>query len=153
MVDNTVSAIPDGYHSITPYLIVDGAVAAIEYYKAVFGATEVLRMPEAGGRIMHAEIQIGTSRLMLADEHPKMGAYAPAHFNGTPLHLMLYVEDVDGVFAKAVAEGAKVERPLADQFYGDRTGGIIDPFGHHWYLATHIRDVSMEEMQAAGVQG
>lgn len=144
----SVKPIPEGYHSITPYLIVDGAAAAIAYYEKVFNATEVLRMPGPDGRIMHAEIQIGTSRLMLADEHPAIGAYAPAHFKGSPLHLMLYVEDVDSVFAKAVAEGAAVERPLADQFYGDRTGGIIDPFGHHWYLATHIKDVSPEEMNA-----
>ncbi|HEY0794647.1 MAG TPA: VOC family protein [Acidisarcina sp.] len=151
-MSSPVKPIPDGYHSITPYLIIDGASAAIDYYTKVFGATEVLRMPAPDGRIMHAEIQIGTSRLMLADEHPKIGAYAPAHFNGTPVHLMLYVEDVDGVFAKAVEEGAKVERPLADQFYGDRTGGIIDPYGHHWYLATHIKDVSMEDMQAASAR-
>ena len=151
-MSSPVKPVPDGYHSVTPYLIIDGANAAIEYYTKVFGATEVLRMPASDGRIMHAEIQIGTSRVMLADEHPAIGAYAPAHFNGTPVHLMLYIEDVDTVFAKAVDAGAKVERPLADQFYGDRTGGIIDPYGHHWYLATHIKDVSMEEMQTAGAQ-
>lgn len=150
---SSVKPIPDGYHSITPYLIVDGAAAAIDFYSKVFHAAEVLRMPTPDGRVMHAEIQIGSSRLMLADEHPKIGAFAPAHFKGSPVHMMLYVEDVDAVFAKAVAEGASVERPLADQFYGDRTGGVIDPFGHHWYLATHVKDVSMEEMQAVGAQG
>jgi PhnB protein len=145
----SVSAIPAGYHSVTPYLIVKGAAAAIEFYKNAFGATEIMRMPEGKGRIMHAEMQIGTSRIMLADESPQMNAYSPEHHNGSPVTLMLYVEDVDAVFAQAVAVGATVDRPLADQFYGDRTGGVTDPFGHKWYLGTHIKDVSPDEMKAA----
>jgi PhnB protein len=145
----SVSPIPEGYHSITPYLIVKGAAAAMEYYKKAFGATEIMRMPDGKGKIMHAEMKIGTSRIMLADESPANNAYSPGHYSGSPITLMLYVEDVDATFAKAVAEGASIKRPLADQFYGDRTGGLTDPFGHRWYLGTHIRDVSREEMKEA----
>jgi PhnB protein len=142
-----VKPIPEGYHSVTPYLIVDGAVAAIEFYKKVFGATEVMRMPAPGGRIGHAEIKIGDSYIMLADENPEMNARSPKSVGGSPLSLLLYVENVDKTVAAAVAAGAKLERPVEDKFYGDRMGGIVDPFGHNWYVGTHIEDVSPEEMK------
>jgi len=141
-----VKPIPAGYHSVTPYLIIDGAAAALDFYKKAFGAKETVRMPN-GGRIAHAEIVIGDSHVMLADENPEMGAQAPQSGTRTPVGIMLYVKDVDAVFKRAVAAGAQIERPLADQFYGDRTGGIIDPFGHRWYLGTHIEDVSPKEMK------
>lgn len=141
-----VKPIPAGYHSITPYLIIDGAAAALDFYKRAFGAKETVRMPH-GERIAHAEIVIGDSHVMLADENPEMGAHAPQPGTRTPVGMMLYVNDVDAVFKRAVAAGAQVERPLANQFYGDRTGGIIDPFGHRWYLGTHIEDVSPKEMK------
>ncbi len=144
-----VKPIPDGYRSVTPYLYIDGAAAAIEYYKKAFGATEVLRMPNPDGKLGHAEIKIGDSVVMLADESEQIKAFSPKHYGGAPGSILLYVEDVDAVFKRAVDAGAKVERPLADQFYGDRTGGIEDPFGHHWYIATHVRDVSPEEMKEA----
>jgi PhnB protein len=144
---NKVNPIPDGYHSITPYMIIDGAAAAIEFYKEAFGATEVLRMPGPDGKIGHAEIMIGDSHIMMADEHPAMDAYGPKTIGGTAIKLMIYIEDVDAVVARAVAAGAKIIRPVADQFYGDRTGGIEDPFGHVWYVATHIEDVPMEELE------
>ena len=142
-----VKPIPDGYHSVTPYLIVDGAARAIGFYQKAFGAEEMVRMPGPDGRIGHAELRLGSSVIMLADENPGANARGPGSVGGTPVMLMLYVEDVDRVFARAVAEGATVERPLANQFYGDRTGGIVDPFGHRWYLATHVEDVSHEEMK------
>jgi PhnB protein len=141
-----VKHVPAGYHSVTPYLIIDGAAAALDFYKQAFGAKETVRMPH-GGRIAHAEIVIGNSHVMLADENPDVGAHAPQPGTRTPVGIMLYVEDVDLVFNRAVAAGAQVERPVADQFYGDRTGGIIDPFGHRWYLGTHIEDVSPKEMK------
>jgi PhnB protein len=137
---------PDGYHSVTPYLICKNAAAAIEFYKQALGATGSLVMNAPDGRIMHAEIKIGDSVVMLADEHPEMRALSPQTVGGTPVSLLVYVPDVDAVFAKAVEFGATVERALATQFYGDRTGGILDPFGHRWYLATHVEDVSPEEM-------
>lgn len=142
-----VKPIPEGYHSVTPYLIVDGAAAAIEFYTKVFGATEVMRMPAPGGRIGHAEIKIGDSHVMLADEDPEMNARSPKAVGGSPLSLLLYVEDVDKTVQRAVAAGAKLERPVEDKFYGDRMGGIEDPFGHHWYVGTHIEEVSPEEMK------
>ena len=142
-----VKPIPEGYHNVTPYLIVDGAAAAIEFYKKVFGATEVMRMPAPGGRIGHAEIRIGDSHVMLADENPEMNARSPKSVGGSPLSLLLYVEDVDKTVEHAVAAGAKLERPVEDKFYGDRMGGIKDPFGHQWYVGTHIEDVSPEEMK------
>ncbi|MBL0209784.1 MAG: VOC family protein [Holophagaceae bacterium] len=141
-----VKPIPEGYHSVTPYLIVRGAAKALEFYKQAFGAVELFRMEAPDGRIGHAEIRIGDSPIMLADEHPDMGAKSPETWGGSPVSLMLYVEDVDRVFARAVEAGATVERPLADQFYGDRTGGLKDPFGHVWYVATHIEDVPPEEL-------
>ncbi len=143
----TVKFIPDGYHSLTPYLIVDGAARALEFYAKAFGAIEKFRMPVPGGRIGHAEMRLGTSMFMLADENPEMGARSPKSVGGTPVSLMVYVEDVDQVFHQAVQAGATVERPLANQFYGDRTGGVLDPFGHRWYLATHVEDVPPEEME------
>jgi PhnB protein len=139
--------IPDGYHTATPYLIVNDAAGAIEFYKGAFGATEVMRMAQPNGKIGHAEIKIGDSPIMLADESPEMGARGPKSFGGSPVSILLYVEDVDTTFSRAVAAGAKVQRPVADQFYGDRTGGVEDPFGHVWYIATHTEDVSPEEMR------
>jgi PhnB protein len=139
--------VPDGYHTATPYLIVNGAAQAIEFYKKAFGATELMRIAQPGGKIGHAEIKIGDSPIMLADESPDVGARSPQSIGGSPVSIMLYVEDVDRIFSQAVAAGAKVKRPVADQFYGDRTGGIEDPFGHLWYIATHKEDVSPEEMR------
>ena len=141
-----VKPIPDGYHTITPYLIVDGAARAIDFYKRAFGATETMRMPAPNGRIGHAEVRIGDSAIMLADEHPEMGALSPRHYKGSPVSLLLYVTDVDATVKRAVDAGAKIKRPVADQFYGDRTGGLEDPFGHLWWIATHIEDVTAEEM-------
>ena len=144
-----VKPIPDDFHTVTPYLHLQDASSAIEFYKKAFGATERYRLPGPDGHVAHAEIVIGNSIVMLADESAQMSAYGPKHYGGSSVTLMVYVEDVDKVFATAVAAGATVKRPLADQFYGDRTGGVEDPFGHQWYLATHIRDVSPEEMQQA----
>ena len=140
---------PVGYHTATPYLTAHDAAAAIEFYKRAFGAIEVYRMQEPGGKVGHAEIQIGDSRIMLADEYPEIGAFSPRHYGGTPVTMMLYVEDVDALFAQAVAAGAVVLRPVEDKFYGDRSGVAQDPFGHKWVLSTHMRDVSTEEMEAA----
>jgi len=139
--------IPAGYHTLTPYLVVNGAARALEFYKQAFGATEVARMPGPGGKIMHAEIKIGDSHLMLADEFPEMDARSPQTIGGTPVGLMLYFEDADAVFARAVSAGAKVLRPVQDQFYGDRSGTVADPFGHKWTISTHKEDLSMEEIQ------
>jgi PhnB protein len=146
-MSNKPKAIPDGYHNVTPYLIVNDAAAAIEFYKKAFGATELMRMPKPNGKIGHAEIRIGDSPIMLADEAPEMDARSPRTFGGSPVSIFLYVDDVDTTFARAVDGGAKVQRPLADQFYGDRTGGVEDPFGHVWYIATHVEDVPPEEMK------
>jgi len=142
-----VKPIPQGYHSVTPYLIFDDAAKAIEFYKKALGAAELMRFPAPGGRIGHAEIKIGDSPVMLADENAEMSARSPRTIGGSPVSLMLYVEDVDARVAQAVAAGAKLTRPLANQFYGDRTGGIEDPFGYHWYLATHVEDVSTDELK------
>ncbi|HEY9402061.1 MAG TPA: VOC family protein [Pyrinomonadaceae bacterium] len=139
--------IPEGYHSITPYLHITGASRAIEFYKQVFGATEVLRMDAPDGKIGHAEIKIGDSHVMLADEHPDMDVRSPESFGGTPVSLLLYVEDVDALAERALAAGAKMLSPLEDKFYGDRMGKLVDPFGHIWAIATHKEDVSPEEMQ------
>ena len=141
-----VKPIPEGYHSMTPYLCVKGAADAIEFYKKAFGAKELLRMPAPGGKVGHAEIQIGDSRVMLADEFPEMGFVSPQSVGGTPVMMHLYVEDVDATVPKAVAAGAKVTREVADQFYGDRGGQVEDPFGHKWYVATHKEDLSPEEI-------
>lgn len=142
-----VSPIPEGYHRITPYLVVQNAAAAIEFYTKHFGAVEFVRMAGPNGSVAHAEMKIGDSVFMLADEMPDMGFKAPGAFGGTPVSLLLYVEHVDDVVRKAVAEGATLLRPVADQFYGDRTGTLTDPFGHVWTVATHIEDVTPEEMQ------
>src|ERR1041384_5614312 len=142
-----VKPIPEGYHSVTPYLIIDGAADAIEYYKKAFGATELFRMPMPGGKIGHAELKIGDSPIMLADEHPEMGYKSPTSWGGSPVSLMLYVDDVDAVFKQAIAAGGKEQRAVQDQFYGDRSGTFADPFGHVWTVSTHKEDVSMEEME------
>ena len=142
-----VKAIPDGYHSVTPYLIIDGASRALDYYKRVFGATERMRMPGPEGKIGHAEISIGDSLFMLADEHPEMGARAPRTVGGTAVSIMLYVHDVDATVKTAVAEGAKLLQPVEDKFYGDRMGTIEDPFGHHWHVGTHREDVPLDELK------
>lgn len=139
--------IPEGYHSVTPYLIIRGAAEALDFYKRAFGAKELFRFPMPDGKIAHAEIKIGDSPIMLADEMPEMGVRGPNAYGGTPVGIMLYVPDVDALFKQAVAAGAKVVRPLVDQFYGDRSGTVIDPFGHKWTLGTHKEDVSTEEMQ------
>jgi len=142
-----VKAIPDGYPQVIPYLSVDGAGAAIEFYSAVFGATERVRMPMPDGRVGHAELQIGDSVVMLADESPEMDVRGPKSVGGTPVTLSVYVEDVDDVFDKAIGAGASVLRPVDNQFYGDRSGQFEDPFGHRWSVATHVEDVTPEEMQ------
>jgi len=142
-----VKSIPDGYHSVTPYLICKGAAKAIEFYKQAFGATELFRMEGPGDSVGHAEIKIGDSPIMLADEFPEMQARSPESYGGSPVSIMLYVEDVDKVVERAVADGAKVVRPVQDQFYGDRNGTLTDPFGHTWTIATHKEDVSSAEMK------
>ncbi|MGC1187400.1 MAG: VOC family protein [Candidatus Acidiferrales bacterium] len=142
-----INPIPRGYHSLTPYLFIKGAASAIDFYKAVFGATERMRMPGPDGRIMHAELQIGDSIVMLSDENPQMGALSPQSIGGTACGLNVYLADVDAATRKALELGAKLVRPVKDQFYGDRSGSIIDPFGHLWSVATHIEDVAPEEMQ------
>ena len=139
--------IPEGYHSVTPYLVMNGASDAIDFYKKAFGAVELFRMPTPNGRIGHAELKIGNSPIMLADESPEMGSRGPATLGGTPVSLMIYLEDVDTVFKKAIASGGTELKPLQDQFYGDRSGTLKDPFGHVWTLATHVEDVSEEEME------
>jgi PhnB protein len=139
--------IPDGYRTATPYLIIKGAADAIEFYKRAFGATELLRMADPQGRVGHAEIKIGDSVIMLADEHPAMGYRGPRSLGGSSVSILLYLEDVDGVFERAVKAGATAQRPVADQFYGDRSGTLEDPFGHVWTVATHVEDVPPEEMQ------
>jgi PhnB protein len=143
----SVKPIPDGYHSVTPYLIVKGAARALEFYKKGLGAEERMRMAGPGDKIMHAEIQIGDSVVMLADEFPQMGALSPQTIGGTPVGICLYVKDVDSLFKQAIAAGGKEERPVMNQFYGDRSGTLIDPFGHKWTIATHVEDVTGEEMQ------
>lgn len=139
-------AVPEGYCNITPYLVVKDAARAIEFYKTAFGATEVTRLPGPSGRIGHAELKIGNSLIMLADEVPDTGARSPAALGGTPVSLLLYVEDVDAVARRAVAGGAKLLRPVKDQFYGDRSGTLVDPFGHQWQVATHIEDLAPAEI-------
>ena len=141
-----VHHIPHGYHSVTPYLHIKGAADAIEFYKKALGATELLRMAGPDGKIGHAEIQIGDSPIMMADEHPDFQSLGPQTLNGTSVGIMIYVEDVDSVFEKALAAGAKMLRPVEDKFYGDRSGTLQDPFGHVWHVSTHIEDVSPEEM-------
>ena len=141
-----VQPIPAGYHSVTPYLIVRDGAEAIEFYTKAFGAKELTRMEMPGGKIGHAEIQIGDSRIMMADEAPDMGFLSPLSFGGSPVALLLYVEDVNATYDQAMAAGAKSVKPLADQFYGDRAGTLADPYGHVWTVATHVEDVSEEEL-------
>jgi PhnB protein len=138
--------IPEGYHTATPYLIIKDAAKAIEFYKRAFGAKEMMRMSQPDGRIGHAEIKIGDSPIMLADEFPEMGARSPQSLGGSPVSILLYVEDVDAFAKQAVATGTKVVRPVKDQFYGDRSGSFEDPFGHQWHIATHVEDVAPDEM-------
>ncbi|HET9364370.1 MAG TPA: VOC family protein [Candidatus Angelobacter sp.] len=138
---------PDGYNSLTPYLIVKGAAAAIDFYTNVFGATEIMRMPQPDGRIGHAELRIGDSVFMLADEFPEAEAMSPKTFGGTTVGLMIYVDDADSMFNKAISMGGKVKKPMVDQFYGDRNGTFEDPWGHKWTISTHVEDVTPEEMK------
>lgn len=145
-------AIPERYHSVTPYLVIKGAADAIEFYKRAFGATEIMRMASPGGNIAHAEITIGDSTIMLADEFPEMGHRSPQSIGGTGVSLMVYLEKVDDVFKRAIAAGAKELQPVKDQFYGDRSGTLRDPFGHEWTVATHIEDVPPEEMRRRAEQ-
>ena len=142
-----VSHIPAGCHAVTPYLMIKGAASAIEFYKNVFGATLFMRLDGPDGKIAHAEIKIGDSVIMLADESVERGNSSPQTLGGTGVFIALYVPDVDAVAQKAVAAGAKLLIPVADQFYGDRSGRLEDPYGHIWLIATHIEDVSSEEMQ------
>ena len=143
----SAKAIPDGYHTATPYLIIKGAAAALDFYKKAFGATELFRMAGPDGRIGHAEIRIGDSHIMLADEVPGMGFLSPQTLGGSPISLMLYVPDVDKVFQQAVAAGATSQRPVQNQFYGDRSGTLKDPFGHVWTIGTHVEDVPPDELR------
>jgi len=142
----SVSAIPKGYHSITPYLIINGAAKAIEYYRQVFNAELIMQMPLPDGGVAHAEVKIGDSHIMLSDMCPEVHFKSPDELGGTPVSIMLYVEDVDTVFKKAIELGATLIRPVHDQFYGDRTGTLQDPFGHIWIIGTHKEDVSDEEL-------
>jgi len=142
-----VRPIPEGYHSVTPYLIIKNAADAIEFYKKAFGATELFRMDQPDGKIGHAEIKIGDSPIMLSDEFPEMGHRGPQSLGGSPVSIMLYVEDVDAVVNRATTAGAKLDRPVEDKFYGDRAGSLTDPFGHIWHIGTHKEDVSPEEME------
>jgi PhnB protein len=144
---SAVKPIPEGYHSVTPYLIVKGAAQAIAFYEKAFGAQELYRMQAPDGRVGHAEMRIGDSRIMLADEHPEVDARSPQTVGGTPVTIHLYVEDVDATVARAAAAGARITRAVADQFYGDRMGVLTDPFGHVWSVGTHKEDVSEEEIQ------
>jgi PhnB protein len=142
-----VKPIPDGYHSVTPYLIVNAGQRALDYYTQAFGASELFRMDAPGGKIGHAELQIGDSRVMLSDENPAWGAKAPTAGVSPPVQLMIYVADVDATFKRALAAGAKETQPIKNQFYGDRSGTLTDPFGHVWTIATHVEDVPADEMQ------
>ena len=142
-----VKPIPEGYHSVTPYLILDDATRALEFYKKAFGAVELLRMPAPGGKIGHAEIKIGNALIMLSDEYPEMKVQSPQTIGGTPVGIHVYVPDVDALNARAIAAGATVEREIANQFYGDRSVTLSDPFGHRWFFATHVEDVPPEEMK------
>lgn len=142
-----LKAIPDGYHSVTPYLMTEGAARAIEFYKEAFGAAELFRMNDARGRVSHAEIRIGDSVVMLADPQPGATCSGPRSLGGSTVGLMIYLENVDTVFARALKAGGKSLRPLANQFYGDRSGTLEDPFGHVWTVATHIEDVPPGEIE------
>lgn len=147
MAATKAKAIPDGFHGATPYLCVKDAAKALDFYKKAFGAQELMRMGGPDGKIGHAEIKIGEAVVMIADEFPDMGFLSPQTIGGSPVGMMVYVEDVDGFVNKATTAGAKILKPVADQFYGDRSGQLEDPFGHRWYIATHIEDVPPEEMK------
>jgi len=156
MTEPQVKPVPDGMHTVTPHLVCNGAADAITFYKQAFGAVELGRLPGPQGKLMHAMLRIGDSAVMLADEFTDYGSFGPKSLKGSPVTIHLYVEDVDATVKRAVAAGAKITMPVDDMFWGDRYGKIEDPFGHHWSVATHIRDVSPEEMQAAmnaGVHG
>lgn len=142
----SVKPIPDGYHNITPYLCIKDAAKALDFYKEAFGAEELFRMAQPDGRIGHAEIQIGDSRLMIADECPDMEFRSPQAYGGSPIGIHLYVEDVDATVNKALVAGAKLVKQVSDQFYGDRNGAVEDPFGHRWFISTHIEDLSPDEI-------
>ena len=151
-MSNTVKLIPDGMHSLTPHLVCDGAAAAIEFYKAAFGAVELVRLPGPQGKLMHGSVRIGDSVLMLVDAAPEWGMLGPKALKGSPVTIHLYVKDVDAAVAQALAAGAKVTMPVADMFWGDRYGTLEDPFGHRWSIATHVRDTTPEEMKKAMAQ-
>jgi PhnB protein len=142
-----VKAVPDGFHTLTPYLICKGGGDAIAFYEKALGAKELFRMPGPGGSVMHAELQVGSSRLMLADENPEQGSQSPKTLGGSPVVTFIYSEDVDGAFNRAVSAGATVKMPPTDMFWGDRLAAVVDPFGHEWQMATHKEDVSAEDMQ------
>ena len=144
----SVKPVPDGYGTVTPYLYIKDAARAIEFYKQALGATELFRLADPGGKVGHAELQIGNSRIMLADEFPEMNVVGPETLGGTSVSFLIYVDDVDASFDRAIAAGASVTRPVKDQFYGDRSGSLKDPFGHTWTIATHTEDVSPEEMES-----
>jgi uncharacterized glyoxalase superfamily protein PhnB len=144
-----VKPVPDGMHTLTPHLVCRDAAAAIAFYQKAFGAVELARLPGPQGKLMHALLRIGDSPLMLVDEIPDWGALGPQSLKGSPVTLHLYVEDVDAAVERAVAAGARLTMPVADMFWGDRYGTLEDPFGHHWSIATHVRDLSPEEIQAA----
>ena len=139
--------IPEGYHTATPYMVIKDAARAMDFYKLAFGAVELMRMASPDGVIKHGEMRIGNSRIMMAEECPEMGARGPLTLGGSPIFLMLYVEDVDAVVAGAVKAGATLIRPVQDQFYGDRSGIVVDPFGHSWAVATHKEDVPEDELK------
>jgi PhnB protein len=142
-----VKPIPDGHHTVAPYLAIKNAVSALEFYKKAFGATETYKLIVPDGRLGHAEIRLGDSLIMLSDEFPEFGGKAPEALGGSPVSIHLYVEDVDAFVKRAVAAGARERKPVADQFYGDRSGQLEDPYGHLWWVATHKEDVAPEEMQ------
>ena len=149
MTINTTRPIPEGMHSVTPHLICEGAAAAIEFYKKAFNATELTRLPGPDNKVMHASIRIGDSTVMLVDDAPNSGMLGPKALKGSAVYIHLYVEDVDAIAAQAVAAGAKLIVPVSDMFWGDRYGQLEDPFGHHWSVATHVRDVSPDDIRKA----
>jgi len=146
----SVNPIPDGYHSVQAYLIVPGVEQALEFYRKAFGAKTVLCMKHPDGRVAHAEMQVGDCRVMMADEHPDIQAFAPAHYGGSPISMMIYTADCDAMYRAALAAGALGVREPTDQPYGDRVAGVEDPYGYKWWLATHIRDLTKEELEKLG---
>ncbi len=153
MTTQNVKSIPEGVHTITPHLVCAGAADAMEFYKKAFKAVEIHRIPGPGGKLMHGAIRIGDSMVMLADEFPEWGSKGPKTLGGTPVTIHMYVDDVDAVFAQAVSAGATPAMPVADMFWGDRYGMLVDPFGHSWSVATHIKDMTDDEMQEAARTG